>query len=207
MTRVKICGLRRMADVAAVNRYKPEYAGFVFAPGKRRVTPEEAARMIAALDPAVLPVGVFADAGPEEVARAAGWCGLRAVQLHGGEDAAYIARLKAMLPAGTLVWKAVRVRDRAVLERAAGLDCDLFVLDTWHPGRMGGTGETFDWSLAEGFARPFLLAGGLDAENIRQAIRACRPLGIDVSTGAETDGFKDEAKIAAIIEAARRQII
>jgi len=206
MTRVKICGLRRMADVTAVNRCKPEYAGFVFAPGKRRVTPEEAARMIAALDPAVLPVGVFADAGPEEVARAAALCGLRAVQLHGGEDGAYIARLRPLLPAGTLVFKAVRVRDRAALERACGLDCDLFVLDAWHPGRMGGTGETFDWSLAGGFSRPFLLAGGLNADNIPRAVKACKPLGIDVSTGAETDGFKDEAKIAAIIEAARRQI-
>jgi phosphoribosylanthranilate isomerase len=204
MTRVKICGLRRMADVTAVNRCKPEYAGFVFAPSRRRVTPEEAARMTAALDPAVLPVGVFAGAGPEEVARVAALCGLGAVQLHGGEDAAYIARLKAMLPEGMLLFKAVRVQAPSDLERAAGLDCDLFVLDAWHSGRMGGTGETFDWSLAEGFARPFLLAGGLHAENIPRAVKACKPLGIDVSTGAETDGFKDEAKIAAIIEAARR---
>ena len=203
MTRIKICGLTDAEAVRAVNRHKPEYAGFVFAQSRRRVTAETARELIRLLDPAITPVGVFVDEAAAHVAAVAAACGLRAVQLHGSEDGDYVRALKKRLPSGTQVIKAVRVRDATSLIDAAALPCDLFLLDTWRPGGGGGTGETFDWELARGFAAPFLLAGGLDAQNVTEAVARLAPYGVDVSSGIETNGRKDAAKIAEFIETVR----
>lgn len=202
MTEIKICGLTDADSVRAVNRFRPEYAGFVFAKSRRRVTVEAARALIRLLDPVVVPVGVFVNEEAAAVASIAAACGLRAVQLHGNEDGGYVRALKRLLP-GTLVIKAVRVRDQASLKAADTHGCDLFLLDAWRPGGGGGTGETFDWELARGFEAPFLLAGGLDAKNVSEAVGRCAPLGVDVSSGVETDGRKDAAKIAEFIEIVR----
>ncbi|MFZ5975673.1 MAG: phosphoribosylanthranilate isomerase [Bacillota bacterium] len=207
MTNIKICGLMEMKDVLAVNRHKPEYAGFVFAKSRRQVRVEAAKIMVNSLDSAVMPVGVFVDADTEAVAAAAAACRLGAVQLHGGEGQAYIDRLRKLLPAGTLVFKAVRVKDAASLTQADKLDCDLFVLDAWSEGLRGGSGETFEWELVKGFQKPFLLAGGLDCSNVQSAIERCKPYGVDVSSGVETGRRKDAGKIAAFIETVRRQSV
>ncbi len=206
MTKIKICGLMRMEDVLTVNRHKPEYAGFVFARSRREVTVQAAKQMARRLDPAVLPLGVFVDAEVWAVAGIAVACGLHAVQLHGNEDNAYMEELGRLLPNKTQIIKAVRVKDAGSLKRAEELSCDLFLLDAWDEDQNGGTGQTFNWELVMGFPKPFLLAGGLDCENVRMAIDTCAPVGVDVSSGVETDGNKAAEKIAAFIDTVRRRI-
>lgn len=203
MTRVKICGLMRPEDVEAVNHFCPDYAGFVFARSRRQVSLEQACQLIARLNPAIVPVGVFVDEQAETVARIASQCGLKAVQLHGSEDNIYTATLRTLLPLDVAVMKAVRVRDAASLEIARQSSCDLLLLDAWVDGVAGGAGQAFDWRLLEEFPRPYLLAGGLHGGNVAEAIGMLQPLGVDVSSGVETDGNKDFDKIGRFIELAR----
>lgn len=205
MVKVKLCGLRRMEDIITVNALLPDYAGFIFAPGRRRVSPEEAAALCEALSPAVRAVGVFVDAPAAQAAETARLCGLAAVQLHGGEDAAYVRALRTALPPGCEVWKAARVRAADDVRTAEETGADKLLLDAYSPAAPGGTGERFDWDLLCGydFQIPFLLAGGLHEGNVAEAIRALAPFGVDVSSGVETDGVKDAGKMARFIRAAR----
>lgn len=200
--RIKICGLRRLEDVRAVNEVLPEYAGFVFAESRRRVTPEEAAVLIRAMDARILPVGVFVDASPEEVARVAREAGLEAVQLHGAEGAEEIRTIRALAPS-LAVWKAVRVKAAPDSEQLRALGADLLLLDAWHPTEAGGAGVPFEWALAEGVGMDYLLAGGLTPENVRDAVVRLAPYGVDVSSGVETEGWKDAEKIRAFVRAVR----
>lgn len=202
MAGVKVCGLTRIEDVEAVNRLKPEYAGFVFAESRRRLTPEKAKALIGALDRRIVPVGVFVDERPETAAAAAGYCGLGAVQLHGLEDEAYIARLYGLLPPGVQVIKAARIRDEASVKAAEGYRCCL-LLDAYCETLPGGAGVQFDWRLLKGFRRPYMLAGGLTPGNLAEALRLLDPWAVDVSSGVETDGVKDAAKIGEFIRIAR----
>ncbi len=201
---VKICGIRREADVKLLNEFAPGYAGFVFAESRRRVSLGEAAALIQKLDFRVKPVGVFVNAPPEEVAETAGSCSLSAVQLHGDEDAEYIRQLRPLLPAGTAIWKAVRVREAADIERANSTDVDMLLLDHYTEKVYGGTGEAFNWRLVAEHPpkKPFFAAGGLTPFNITEAIRTMHPFGIDISGGVEgPDGYKDRNKIAALFAA------
>ncbi len=204
MTKIKLCGLTRIADVDAVNEIFPDYAGFVFAPGRRRLPAESARRLIAALDRRVAPVGVFCDETPEVVVATVNLCGLGVVQLHGSEDDAYLTCLREWLPPHVSVWKALRVRSADTVTRGFSLAADGFVLDAWHPGIPGGTGKVFDWELVRGVETPYLLAGGLTPENVGAAICALRPLGVDASSGIETGSVKDPARMRAFVEAVRR---
>lgn len=201
---VKICGIRREADVRLLNEFSPDYAGFVFAESRRRVSSEAAAALIPKLDPRIKPVGVFVNAPPAEVAETAGRCSLAAVQLHGDEDDGYIRQLRLLLPAGTAIWKAVRLREAADLERADSTDVDMLLLDRYTEKVYGGTGEAFNWRLVAEHPpkKPFFAAGGLTPFNIAEAIRTMHPFGIDVSGGVEgPDGYKDRNKIAALFAA------
>ena len=201
---VKICGIRREADVMILNEFTPDYAGFVFAESRRRITVQEAAGLIQKLDSRVKPVGVFVNAPPEEVAETAGSCSLSAVQLHGDEDAEYIRRIRLLLPAGTAIWKAVRIRETTDIERADSTDVDMLLLDRYTEKVYGGTGEAFNWRLVAEHPpkKPFFAAGGLTPLNISEAIRTMRPFGIDISGGVEgPDGYKDRNKIAALFAA------
>ena len=199
MTQIKICGLTREADIDYVNEARPDYIGFIlnFPKSRRNLSPEQAAALKSRLSPEIRAVGVFVDRPAEEVIRAAETVGLDVIQLHGHEDDAYIAALRERtnLP----VWKAFRVRSAADLSAAERSSADEILLDNGY-----GTGEAFDWSLAGGFNRPFLLAGGLTPERIPQAIRALHPKLVDISSGVETDGVKDRDKILAAVRAARR---
>ena len=120
-------------------------------------------------------------------------------QLHGGEDEGYLAALRDAAP-GCVLWRAFRVRSREDLVSAAASSADLVVLDNG-----AGTGQVFDWSLLKGFPRPYLLAGGLTPDNLPQAA-ALGPFGVDLSSGVETDGKKDEAKILAAVWRSRRAV-
>lgn len=198
-TRIKICGLFRPEDAAAVNAARPDYAGFVFHTQSRRyVTPEQARALRSAITPAIRTVGVFVDTSPEDIADLyrAGIIG--AVQLHGGEDESYLTKLRRLLP-GAEIWKAFVIRSEEDLCAAAKSTADRVLLD----GGAGG-GTPFPWGLAERFPRPFFLAGGLTPETIPEAVRRLHPWGVDLSSGVETESRKDPAKIMAAVQAAGR---
>lgn len=203
MSIIKICGLTREEDVQAVNEYKPDFVGFVFAESKRRINPSEALTLIKKLIPEVKPVGVFVDMDIDQLAEIARDCFLTAVQLHGNEDNEYIDRLRNKLSAETIIIKAVRVRDKGSLRKLTEIKSDLLLLDTYHNESMGGTGEAFDWSLLDEIRRPFILAGGLNFGNIDQALEKTNPYGVDVSSGVETEGIKDKDKIAEFVRKVR----
>ena len=207
MTRIKICGLYRLCDVDYVNQAEPDWCGFVinFPKSHRNVTPEQARKLRAGLSRRVRPVGVFVDRPPEEIAALLDDGTLAAAQLHGHEDDDYIARLRSLahghpMWSGYEIWKAFKIRNTADLDAASASTADMILLDNGY-----GTGETFDWSLAGGIKRPFLLAGGLTPDNIPDAIRQLHPAGLDISSGVETDRKKDLNKILAAVAAARKE--
>lgn len=200
MTKIKICGLFRPCDIEYVNAARPDWCGFIvnFPKSHRNCTPDQVRALRRGLDSAVTPVGVFVDQPVEEVAALLNDATISIAQLHGHEDAAYIAALRAAAP-GYPVWKAFKVRGPGDLEEANASPADLVILDNGY-----GTGETFDWSLAGGVTRPFLLAGGLTPENIPDAIRLLHPCGLDISSGVETEKRKDFGKIRDAVAAARK---
>ena len=198
-TKIKICGLTRLEDAASVNRAGPDYAGFVFYEQSRRnVSADQARALRAAIDPGIRTVGVFVNAAPETVLRLCRDGIIDIVQLHGDEDAACLAALRDRLP-GVEIWQAFRVRAPEDLALAARSRADQVLLDSG-----GGTGTRFDWSLLAGFPRPFILAGGLTPPTIPDAIERLRPYAVDISSGVETAGHKDEALIIAAVAATRR---
>lgn len=198
MTRVKICGIRTEAAAVAAVRAGADAVGFVFyPPSPRFVPPSRAAALARLLPPFVVRVGVFVNAPVEVVEAVAREVGLDAVQLHGDEPPEVCARLR------TRVIKAVRVDGADAVVRARDYSICALLLDAHLPGRYGGTGRRFDWSLARALDRPVILSGGLTPDNVAEAIRQARPYGVDVSTGVETDGEKDPEKIAAFVRAVR----
>lgn len=201
MTKVKICGLRRLEDIAYVNDLKPDFIGFVFAESKRQVTWEQAMQLKAQLAPEIKAVGVFVNALQDEILQLARAKTIDVIQLHGDEDADYCAGLKAQteLP----VIKAIRVKDAASLDGLEKIPCDYLLFDTYTPGQYGGTGKRFDMSLVKNIPKPYFIAGGLDTENVSDVIKKSGAFAVDVSGGLETNGFKDKEKIAAFIEKVR----
>ena len=199
MTRVKICGLQTPADIDAVNRLRPDFVGFVFAPQSRRcVTPPTAAALRARLAAGIAAVGVFVDAPPELPAKLSADGVIDYIQLHGHEDAAYINMLRRQTTCPLM--QAFRVASPADVTAALATAADFPLLDNG----AGGTGVAFDWTLLADAHRPFFLAGGLDAENVGEAVRRYHPYAVDVSSGVETDGHKDADKIAHFLAAVRR---
>ena len=205
MTKIKICGLSRPEDIQAVNQAGADYAGFVFAPSKRQVSFRQAEELIAELHPRITPVGVFVNASPDQVAAAVQQTGIRAVQLHGDETPEQMAQIRSLCPQVHL-WRAVRVQTREDLIQADQLGADALVLDSYHPTQYGGTGITGNWELIAGMllSTPFFLAGGLNADNLEQAIHMVRPMGVDLSGGVETGGSKDQEKILQAVALAHR---
>ena len=120
---------------------------------------------------------------------------LDAVQLHGDEDEAFIQSLKERT--NVEIWKAVQIRSAADVEKWIDSSADMLLFDAYHKDERGGTGEVFDWSSLDAFERPFMLAGGIDSTNVARAIRTVRSYGIDISSGIETNGVKDDEKITA----------
>ncbi len=211
MTKVKICGLKTLADVEAVNRYLPDYIGFVFANTKRYVTDEQALAMKQALDRRIKAVGVFVE---EPLAHVVSLCEkgiIDIAQLHGSESEEYIRALKQKTD--TCVIKATRVQTPEQVFRVMSDEADYMLFDTYNKGAPGGTGERFpleilEKSLSDMAAqgrkiKPFFLAGGLDCENVAEVIGRTECFAVDVSTGVETDGVKDERKIKQFIEKVR----
>lgn len=199
MTKIKICGLFRDRDVDYVNEALPDYCGFIidFPKSHRSVTPDRVRALRRRLVDAVTPVGVFVDQPVEAVAALLKDGTISIAQLHGHEDADYIAALRDLAP-GRPVWKAFRVRTAEDKAAAAASMADMVLLDGGQ-----GSGQVFDWSLTAGVGRPFFLAGGLTPDNIPQAVARLRPHGLDLSSGVETERRKDREKILAAVAAAR----
>lgn len=199
MTKIKFCGLRRSEDIDYVNDLQPDYIGFVFwEHSKRRVTPDTAKALKLRLDPHIKSVGVFVDEKPETVAGLLRNGVIDIVQLHGGESEEYICSLKSMTDAPII--KAFKIRSAEDIEAAKNSTADMVLLDSGY-----GTGRTFDWSLFSALDRAFFLAGGISAENIREAIDRFMPYAVDLSSAIETDGVKDKAKMEKILRILRNQ--
>lgn len=201
MVKVKICGIKNLQDVQAVNKHKPDFAGFVFYPlSKRYVSLIVARRLKAALNRHIKTVGVFVNAPVEEIAAAAELGIIDLVQLHGDEGNAYIAELKKIckLP----IIKVVRVQDENDIKRADYYNCDYLLFDTYSQSAYGGTGRQFNTQLLKGVKihKPYFIAGGLNADNVRRALKGLKPFAADVSGGVKTDGGKDAMKIKAFIK-------
>ena len=199
MTRIKLCGLCRSSDITAVNGIDTEYAGFVFVrTSKRYVSPAAATEFRRMLAPGIKAVGVFADEDADRVAALLNGGVIDMAQLHGHETDDYI-RLLRSLAAGKVLIKAFRLRTEDDAAAAEKSEADYVLLDSG-----GGSGAVFDWRLAALVRRPYFLAGGLTAENVADAVRRLRPFAVDVSSGIESDGVKDNHKMAAFVAAVRQ---
>ena len=196
MVKIKICGLKRLEDIGIVNKYKPDYIGFVFADSKRKVSHKLASELKSNLDSEIISVGVFVDASQEEILELYDNGIIDMAQLHGHEDENYIASLKEKTNRKLQIINAIEMSEDIDLNECADTQADYLLLDS---GK--GSGKTFDWRLIrKDLKKEFFLAGGLDISNICQAIREFEPYAVDLSSSLETDGFKDENKIKEIME-------
>ena len=195
MTKLKICGLFRAADIGYVNAAQPDYIGFVFAKSRRQVTPVLARALRERLSPGIMPVGVFVNAPQAEIVTLYREGIIGVAQLHGGESRSYVENLKEK---DVPVIKAVRVESEADIFAHMDSLADYLLLDNG----AGGTGTAFDWRLLSACTRPYFLAGGVNLHNISDAL-GLHPYCVDVSSGAETNGVKDGEKIRLLTEIVR----
>ena len=212
--KVKMCGISKVETIPAVVEAKPDYMGLVFAPSKRQVTVDQAKILVEELhrgyakkygsdtehdkNDTIKTVGVFVNETVDNLVTIANEANLDAVQLHGDEDETFIQSLKERT--NVEVWKAIQIRTAADTEKWIDSSAEMLLFDAYHKDERGGTGEVFDWSSLDAFERPFMLAGGIDSTNVARAIRTVRPYGIDISSGIETNGVKDDEKITAFIK-------
>ncbi|HUX47579.1 MAG TPA: phosphoribosylanthranilate isomerase [Dehalococcoidia bacterium] len=212
MTRVKICGIRDKNHALAAVEAGADFIGLVFAPSKRQVTPTQACEIASAVkksSDATKVVGVFVNAPASQVNEIADFCALDCVQLSGDESWEYCREVVEP------VIKAIRIGQQSPAELCAELSTGgkllpsqrfIALLDSQVEGKYGGTGESFNWNLAQQVAKrfPVIIAGGLDPKNVARLIETVRPWGVDVSSGVETGGVKDIAKIRMFIEEVRK---
>ena len=224
--KVKMCGISKVETIPAIVEANPDYMGLVFAPSKRQVTVEQAKTLVeelykqnvvgnnseaeqtepvTSLDTAssetIKTVGVFVNETVENLLKIAEEVKLDVIQLHGDEDESFIQILKEQ--SNVEVWKAVQVRSAADAEKWIDSSADMLLFDAYHKDERGGTGEVFDWSSLDEFERPFMLAGGIDSTNVARATRTVRPYGLDISSGIETNGVKDNEKMKAFTNIVR----
>lgn len=201
MTRIKMCGFTREEDIAFANEVMPDYLGFVFWPDSSRyVTPQRALELKGNLDEDITVVGVFVDAPVRFVAALLNEDLIDVAQLHGHEDAAYIESLRATLRNADdkAIMQTFIVRDEGDIQAAKESAADMVLLDAGM-----GRGNSFDWSLIQDFDRPYFLAGGITPENAAEALARTNAAYLDTSSGIETDGKKDLAKMRAFVETVR----
>ena len=213
MQKIKLCGMMKPCDIEYANRVKPDLVGFIFANTRRKISAAQAKEFRKALDAEIPAVGVFVNEDISVITSLVQDGCIDMIQLHGEEDADYIRRLREICDVPVI--KAVKVQTVEQIRQAAALPVDYLLLDTYRKGVLGGTGEAFDWELlreakaaagdtAEGelFEKPYFLAGGLYAGNLREAA-ALGSYGLDVSSGIETDGSKDFDKMVEVVNIVR----
>ncbi len=204
MIKIKICGITNTEDALWAVNLKIDALGFIFAESPRKVEPEIVQKIIRFLPPFISSVGVFVNEDRKKVEEIAENCGLTTLQFHGEESSSYCEGFKQK------VVKAFRVKDKSVLEKAVQYKdkVDGYLLDTYSPSKYGGTGKTFEWSIAKEikeFGLPIILSGGLNPQNIREAISEVEPYGIDVSSGVEErPGKKNLEKLINFVRIVRK---
>lgn len=198
MTKIKLCGLSRPCDIECANFLLPEYIGFVFAKGSRRfVSFEDAEALRMMTDKRISVVGVFRNEAPEAVARLAHSGVIDMVQLHGNEDKEYIIKLRAMTKVPII--KAFNIKAQEDVKNAENCSADYILFDS----AKAGSGRSFDRALIKNVKREYFLAGGLDPSNVESEIEALSPYAVDVSSGIESNGVKDEEKMRRFVYAVR----
>lgn len=202
MTKIKICGLSRIQDIEAVNEVLPDYIGFVFADSRRKIDVQKAADLKKYLNPKISAVGVFVNVAVNEIINLCEKHIIDMIQLHGDEDHTYIEQLKREV--ANPIIKAVRVQSQQQILKTQTFSCDYLLLDTYRDKTYGGSGKVFDHILIPKLEKPFFLAGGLNAENIADAMQY-HPYCFDVSSGAESGGVKDREKIKQIVNIVRSE--
>ncbi|MGD8189215.1 phosphoribosylanthranilate isomerase [Brevibacillus ginsengisoli] len=209
MTTIKICGIKDAPILRLLDQLSVDYAGFVFAPSKRQVTPQQVQELLAKVESHPKLVGVFVNPSHQELKETLSLVPLDAVQLHGEETVDFIHELKAYYTGQ--IWKAIRVVEKQqvlqLIERYRQ-HVDAFLIDAYHPAHAGGTGERFSWSeipfIHERMGEtPCLIAGGINLSNIDELLTKYGATQIDLSSGVETDGRKDPIKIRALVERVR----
>ncbi|MBR5943781.1 MAG: phosphoribosylanthranilate isomerase [Lachnospiraceae bacterium] len=199
MTKIKLCGMRRPADIEVVNELNPDYIGFIFASkSKRYVDPDTAKELKSLLSPSIKAVGVFVNEEIENVAKLLNENFIDMAQLHGDEDETYIAELRRL--SDKPIIKALKITSEEDIKRADASSADFVLLDSG-----AGSGMVFNWGLIKGIKRPYFLAGGLNPENVEEAVNTLNPYAVDVSSGIETDGFKDRNKMTAFVSNVRKE--
>ncbi len=207
--KIKICGIRRPEDVDAVNQYRPDYIGFVFAPTWRQISLDEALALAKKTDASIKKVGVFVNQPTTFLTEAYTSGAVDFLQLHGQEDEAYEKELaRAMKAKGVQnpeeTWiRAYRIRGPGDFEKIGKTRSATLLLDAFSEKAPGGTGQAFDWSLIRNMEKPFFLAGGITKDNVREAMEKVHPFGIDASSSLETNRAKDPEKIKTLIERIR----
>lgn len=199
MTKIKICGMRRADDILYVNTYRPDYAGFILSEGfKRTVDMDTFCELESRLDKDIKRVGVFVNEPIENILKNYA-DKLDVIQLHGDENEEYINKLRENC--GCEIWKAVRVKCPEDIEKADALPVHKLLIDSFSADRCGGTGKRVDLDVFSQvkISKPFFLAGGLNKDNVCEAMERVKPYGVDFSSSVETDGFKDENKIKRIV--------
>lgn len=202
MTKIKICGLTSHQDIEAVNKLMPDYIGFVFAKSERKITYTTAKELREALDDKIRAVGVFVN---EEIEHIASLCNqniIDMIQIHGDEDEDYLRNLK--LKTDKPVIRAFRIRSNEDIKKADKSCADYILLDSYVEGSYGGSGHSFSWNMVKELHRDYFLAGGIHAGNVMEAVSEYGPYCIDVSSGVETKGKKDKAKMREVIEIIRK---
>lgn len=203
MVRVKICGIKRKKDVEIVNKYMPDYIGLVFADSSRKIDVESARLFLGGLKKDIKKVGVFVNEDYEKVKNIADALKLDILQFHGSEGNEYIERFK-----GYEVWKAYNLNSEKDIEIIKKCCADAFLIDSKNGNKVGGTGKVFDWGLFKKMKnyieKPIIVAGGLNEDNVESCIKELNPFSVDVSSGVETKGFKDETKIRNFIMKVRK---
>ena len=196
MVKIKICGIRRLEDVKIVNKYKPDYIGFVFADSKRKVSHDLAKKLRENLDSDIIPAGVFVDSSCDEILKIFDEGTIDIAQLHGSESEEFICELKEKSNGELKIIKAIEMSADVDLKEYENAHSDYLLLDS---GK--GSGKTFDWKLiGNDLKKDFFLAGGLSSSNVKEAIDEFKPYAVDLSSSLETNGFKDENKIRKIME-------
>jgi len=201
---IKICGITNLDDARLAVDLGADMLGFIFyAKSQRSITREAAAAICQTLPASVGRVGVFVNEAEPVIREILAACKLTAIQFHGDEPAKFCRRFPV------LKIKAIRVRNADSLRMAAEYDVDALLLDTYTDTQHGGTGKTFDWSLAvqaKSLGRPIILSGGLTPDNVREAIRVVQPFAVDVASGVEREpGKKDPEKLRRFIEACKSE--
>ena len=197
VVRIKVCGLTDPSEAKAVAEAGADAIGLVFAKSPRKIDPDRAREIVQNLPPMVQTVGVFVNESSEKIRQIIDYCGLDLVQLHGEETP---ETCKQLAPRAIKAW---RIRKRADIQDLLPYQevVKAFLLDAWSPRVHGGTGETFDWSIAveakKVLSRPIILAGGLRPENVARAVKQVRPWGVDVSSGVENAPGKKNIELVA----------